>query len=246
MSESETAVMGAANLYMQRRLQITRRIDELRAFIGDAGHRLLALRKQWLELASIHSLQIDPIEPDSIPFADYSQTKDAKFYRKAEWAAAILGTVIAAFLSAFSLAADPIYVFIISIGFAALLSFILVGVIRKLTDANPRNPGAARTIKVLVGVFAIMTVGSLIWFGSLRFSDDPNLVNMVPMSIVGFELGVFGLTAMFHALNFIYGWSDDITRQYLALKQKKAAAELEVAENQSALAQFQLEHKKED
>jgi hypothetical protein len=233
--DSGVSGMASDNVQIQRRRQLERRIAELKGVILDLTSSMATIQQQWLELANIHLFELDPITPAGIPFADYTETHDAKLYFFAKYAALILGTALAAYLSAVSLAADPYYLFFGTLIVAAVLSAVIVGAILTLMDVTARNANAKRRIQIWVGVFTTLLIGSLLWFGALRFSEDPALLQMVALALVIFEIAVFGLTGMFHCLEVINRWSSDLTVEFNVQKQRKETTEVELAARESAL-----------
>jgi hypothetical protein len=73
-------------------------------------------------------------------------------------------------------------------------------------------------------------------FGWSRFVEDDTLVSfLLSASLVGFELGIFGVGAALKSVSYIYGWTDDLTTKYELAATEADKLRVKLGENQLEL-----------
>ena len=132
-------------------------------------------------------------------------------------------------LSILTIVGDALRVFLIGFGLAILIAGVLVGILLTTTSVHAKNPGARRALNRWGAFFGALTAVSLTAFLWFRFVADLQLLQQVGVPIVGFEVGVLGLTAVFHSLHVLYIWSRELTEAYNHLMEQRIVLEPEEA-----------------
>jgi hypothetical protein len=185
-----------------------------------------AIERQFIELAEIHKLEpIDPIESAPIPYVVYAQDAEASRFRRAEVCAAALGALVAAGLSVRTIVGGELQVFLTGLIVALLVAGVLIGVMLGAVRANPHNPNARRALTAWLVFFGALVGVSLTGFLYWRFIENLAVLQQIGLAIVGFEVGMLGLAAVFHALRSLYAWSRDLTETYNRLMEERTALE---------------------
>ena len=196
-----------------------------------------AARREYVTLANIHQFEdLRPIGDAPIPRRDEEQLAEARRNQTGATTAIILGCAVAAILGALSINGPVVAVAAGSAALAFGFAHVFVRLLAEVTGARPRNPGAARTVKTWLYVFGVLLVLSFALFGWSRFVEDDTLVSfLLSASLVGFELGIFGVGAALKSVSYIYGWTDDLTTKYELAATEADKLRVKLGENQLEL-----------
>ncbi len=191
---------------------------------------IIHLLRQYAELAVIHELPyLNEPGFGTFPALIRWQDEKARDYRRGSIIAGILGFLLTALMCVLSFRFSPVLTFFGSLAFAWLIGGVVFYYMLFLSDAGPRNPKAQKKVTVLIISFGALAFRSAAAFAWLRFADT-GAKSYAALTLVGFEIGMFGLVGAFETGHKIFKWSREYHDEYLILRERRDALEDKLAQ----------------